>query len=112
MVRFGIGIRQVGAGDRFDVEGLHRFLRRAEDLGFESGWVLEQPVGIAPVLEPLALLSHAAAVTTRLRLGTAVILTPLRIPVELAKSLATVDQLSGGRLVAGLALGAWQDVYP
>jgi probable F420-dependent oxidoreductase len=112
VVEVGIGIPQVEPGERFDVGRLHRFLRTAEDLGFGSGWVLEQPVGIAPVLEPLALLSHAAAVTTRMRLGTAVILTPLRIPVELAKGLATVDQLSGGRLIAGLALGAWQDLYP
>jgi len=112
MVEFGIGIPQVEPGERFDVERLHRFLRVAEEVGFASGWVLEQPLGIAPVLEPLALLAHAAAVTTRMRLGTAVILTPLRIPVELAKGLATVDQLSGGRLIAGLALGAWQDRYP
>ncbi len=111
MVEFGIGIPQVEPGERFDVERLHRFLRVAEDLGFGSGWVLEQPIGIAPVLEPLALLAHAAAVTGRMRLGTAVILTPLRIPVELAKGLATVDQLSGGRLIAGLALGGWRDLY-
>jgi probable F420-dependent oxidoreductase len=112
VIRFGIGIPQVEPGARFDVQGLHRFLIRAEELGFDSGWVLEQPIGAAPVLEPLALLAHAAAVTSRLRLGTAVILTPLRIPVELAKSLATVDQLSDGRLMAGLALGGWGDVYP
>jgi probable F420-dependent oxidoreductase len=112
VIRFGIGIPQVEPGARFDVKGLHRFLIRAEELGFDSGWVLEQPIGAAPVLEPLALLAHAAAVTTRLRLGTAVILTPLRIPVELAKAMATVDQLSDGRLIAGLALGAWRDLYP
>ena len=112
MIRFGIGIPQVGDGPRFDTDGLHRFLARAEELPFDSAWVLEQPVVVAPVLEPLSLLAHAAAVTSRIRLGTAVILTPLRIPVELAKSLATVDQLSGGRLIAGLALGAWRDLYP
>jgi probable F420-dependent oxidoreductase len=112
VIRFGIGIPQVDPGPRFDTAALHRFLARAEALAFDSAWVLEQPVGAAPVLEPLALLAHAAAVTERIRLGTAVILTPLRIPVELAKSLATVDQLSGGRLIAGLALGAWRDLYP
>lgn len=112
MVRFGIGIPQLGAGERYDTDGLHRFLARAEELSFASAWVLEQPIGAAPVLEPLALLAHAAALTTTIRLGTAVILTPLRIPVELAKSLATVDQLSGGRLIAGLALGGWRDLYP
>jgi probable F420-dependent oxidoreductase len=112
VVRFGIAMPQVSAGGPTDVAALHRFLRRAEDLGFESAWVLEQPVGHAAVLEPVTLLAHAAAVTERIRLGTAVILLPLKIPVDLARTLATVDQLSGGRLIAGLALGAWQDRYP
>ena len=53
----------------------------------------------------LALLAYAAAVTERIRLGTAVILLPLRVPVELAKTLASLDQLSEGRLIAGVALG-------
>jgi probable F420-dependent oxidoreductase len=112
MVRFGISIPQVEPESPYDVGRLHRFLGNAERLGYESGWVLEQPIGRAPTLEPLSLLAHAAAVTSSLRLGTAIILAPLRIPVELAKAIATVDQLSGGRLIAGLALGAWQDRYP
>jgi probable F420-dependent oxidoreductase len=105
MVRFGIGIPQVQPEPRADVAALHRFLKRVEDLGFESAWVLEQPVGTARVLDPLAVLALAAALTSRIRLATAVILLPLRPPVELAKSFATVDQLSGGRLIAGVALG-------
>jgi alkanesulfonate monooxygenase SsuD/methylene tetrahydromethanopterin reductase-like flavin-dependent oxidoreductase (luciferase family) len=112
MARFGIGIPQVLPGPRADVAALHRFLRRAEHLGFESAWLLDQPIGTARVLEPTAVLANAAAVTTRIRLGTAVLLPPLRIPLDLAKSLATIDQLSGGRLNAGIALGAWQDRYP
>jgi probable F420-dependent oxidoreductase len=112
MARFGIGIPQVLPGPRADVAALHRFLRRAEHLGFESAWLLDQPIGTARVLEPTAVLANAAAVTTRIRLGTAVLLLPLRIPLDLAKSLATIDQLSGGRLNAGIALGAWQDRYP
>jgi probable F420-dependent oxidoreductase len=111
-LEFGIGMPQVEPSARFDTQRLHRFLVRAEELGFDSVWVLEQPVGAAAVLEPLTLLAHAAAVTSRIRLGTAVILTPLRIPVQLAKALATLDQLSGGRLIAGLALGGWRDLFP
>jgi probable F420-dependent oxidoreductase len=112
MARFGIGIPQVLPEPHADVAALHRFLRRAEHLGFESAWLLDQPIGTARVLEPTAVLAHAAAVTTRIRLGTAVLLLPLRIPLDLAKSLATIDQLSGGRLNAGIALGGWQDRYP
>jgi probable F420-dependent oxidoreductase len=112
MARFGIGIPQVLPERNADVAALHRFLRRAEHLGFESAWLMDQPIGTARVLEPTAVIAHAAAVTTRIRLGTAVLLLPLRIPLDLAKSLATIDQLSGGRLNAGIGLGAWQDRYP
>lgn len=111
-MEFGIGIPQVHLDPSLDVDGLHRFLARAEELGYESAWVMEQPIGTAPTLEPVALLANAAAVTRRMRLGTAVILAPLRIPLVLAKQLATVDRLSGGRLVAGLALGGDRASYP
>jgi alkanesulfonate monooxygenase SsuD/methylene tetrahydromethanopterin reductase-like flavin-dependent oxidoreductase (luciferase family) len=57
-------------------------------------------------------LAWAAAVTSRIRLGAAVLLTPLRSPVHLAKSLGTVDQLSGGRLDVGIGLGGNPKVYP
>jgi probable F420-dependent oxidoreductase len=60
----------------------------------------------------LQLLAFAAAVTDRIRLGTAVILAPLRVPVELAKALATLDHLSGGRLIVGLGLGGQAERYP
>jgi probable F420-dependent oxidoreductase len=104
-VRFGIGIPQVQPGPRADVAALRRFLERVERLGYGSAWVLEQPIGSARTLDPTALLTYAAAVTERIRLGTAVILLPLRVPVELAKTLASLDQLSEGRLIAGVALG-------
>lgn len=110
-LEFGIGIPQVLSAPRVDVEGLGRFVARAEELGLASAWVLEQPIGIAPVLEPLILLAYAAAMTRRIGLGTAVILAPLRAPVALAKELATIDQLSGGRLIAGLALGGGRGHY-
>lgn len=110
-VEFGIGIPQVLTAPRADVEGIGRSVARAEELGFASAWVLEQPVGNAPVLEPLLLLAYAAAITRRIGLGTAVILAPLRAPVALAKELATIDQLSGGRLLAGLALGGEREHY-
>jgi probable F420-dependent oxidoreductase len=110
-LEFGIGIPQVLAAPRADVEELVRFMARAEELGLASAWVLEQPIGMARVLEPLTLLAYAAAITGRIGLGTAVILAPLRAPVALAKELATIDQLSGGRLVAGLALGGEPEHY-
>lgn len=110
--RFAIGIPQILVEPRADPAALQAFLGRAEALGFESAWVMEQILGRALSLEPVTLLSFAAAVTRRLRLGAAVLLTPLRSPVQLAKSLATVDQLSDGRLVVGVGLGGNTRVYP
>jgi probable F420-dependent oxidoreductase len=111
-VRFGVGIPQVVHGSHFDVPGLRRALKETERLGFHSAWIMDQPLGTAPALEPVTALSYAAAVTESLILGTAVILTPLRQPVQLARDLATVDQLSGGRLIVGVGLGGRTDYYP
>ncbi|MBI2466981.1 MAG: LLM class flavin-dependent oxidoreductase [Candidatus Rokubacteria bacterium] len=111
-VKFGIALRQVFAEPRLDLAGLETFLARAEALGYESVWVQEQILGAAGSLEPVTLLAYAAARTRRVRLGTAVLLTPLRGPVQLAKSLATVDQLSGGRLIVGVGLGSRTQIYP
>jgi probable F420-dependent oxidoreductase len=111
-VRLAAGIPQAWTSGAIDPPRIQRFLGRAEALGFESAWVVEQVLGALPSLEPVELLAWAAALTDRIRLGTAVLLTPLRSPVHLAKSLATVDQLSGGRLDVGIGLGGNPKVYP
>jgi probable F420-dependent oxidoreductase len=110
--RLAVGIPQAWAIGAIDRPRMRRFLERAEALGFEGAWVVEQVLGAFPSLEPVELLAWAAAMTARIRLGTAVLLTPLRSPVHLAKSLATVDQLSGGRLDVGIGLGGDPKVYP
>jgi probable F420-dependent oxidoreductase len=111
-VRLAAGIPQAWTSGGIDPPRIQRFLGRAEALGFESAWVVEQVLGGLPSLEPVELLAWAAALTDRIRLGTAVLLTPLRSPVHLAKSLATVDQLSGGRLDVGIGLGGNPKIYP
>jgi alkanesulfonate monooxygenase SsuD/methylene tetrahydromethanopterin reductase-like flavin-dependent oxidoreductase (luciferase family) len=106
-VRFCISIHQLdpaGAG-RLAAAGLHDYLARAEELGFEGGWVLEQTVGEAPLLAPLELLAYAAACTERLRLGVAVLVSSLHDPLQLASSVTAVDRLSHGRLDVGVAPG-------
>jgi probable F420-dependent oxidoreductase len=91
---------------------VREYLARAEAAGFHSAWVVEQVLGAIPSLEPIELLTYAAAVTQRMRLGAAVLLTALRSPLHTAKSLATLDHLSAGRLTVGVGLGGNRQVYP
>ena len=111
-VRWAAGIPQAWTTGELDRSRIRRYLQRAEAMGFESAWVVEQVLGAVPSLEPVELLAWAAAVTERIRLGTAVLLTPLRSPVHLAKSLATLDHLSQGRLIVGVGLGGNAAIYP
>jgi probable F420-dependent oxidoreductase len=103
-IEFGIAIPQAFGQEPVDVALIHGFLRKADTLGYHSVWV--QEVLDASLLEPASLLTYAAALTQNLRLGSAVFLTALRNPLQLAKTLATLDQLSRGRLIVGAALGS------
>jgi alkanesulfonate monooxygenase SsuD/methylene tetrahydromethanopterin reductase-like flavin-dependent oxidoreductase (luciferase family) len=103
-VRFSIAIPQFDF-EGFDEAGLRSYLARAEELGFEGGWVLEQIIGAAPLLAPLELLAYCAACTERLRLGVAVLVSSLHDPLQLASSVTAVDRLSHGRLDVGVAPG-------
>jgi probable F420-dependent oxidoreductase len=92
-----------------------RAARHAEELGFADVWVSDHVVHPAEqsypspfLLDPFATLSWAAAVTERVRLGTSVLVVPQHNPVWLANNLATVDQMSGGRLIVGAGVG-WSE---
>src|SRR5712664_2561306 len=79
--------------------------RQAEQAGYDSVWagdsLLARPRG-----EPLALLAAVAGATTRVTLGTAVLLPLLRHPLSLAHALATLDRIAGGRVIVGIGPGA------
>jgi len=111
-LEFGVAIPQTFLGGPIDPAKIRTFLTRVETLGFASAWVVEQILGRIPSLEPVTLLTYAAAVTGRIRLGAAVLLTALRSPVHLAKSLSSLDHLSGGRLDVGVGLGGNPRIYP
>lgn len=102
---FAISIPQLISDGGFDPDAFAGYLRRAEDLGYESAWAQEQVLGTAWQLSPLEAMTFAAACTTRLRLGCVVFVTPLHTPVHLAKALASLDQLSRGRLEVGIGTG-------
>jgi probable F420-dependent oxidoreductase len=76
----------------------------AEQVGFDSVWAGESPVA-RPRLDPLVLLAAVAARTERIGLGTAVMLPALRSPVPLAQTIASLDQVAGGRLTLGFGAG-------
>jgi probable F420-dependent oxidoreductase len=109
-ITFGLAIRNfVGPGETPDGPGLIRYAERAEALGFESLWAWDHILlGVKPsfpVLDSPTILTAIAARTERIRLGTGVMVLPLRNPVVAAKVLASLDQVSGGRLILGAAAG-------
>ncbi|MCY3781808.1 MAG: TIGR03619 family F420-dependent LLM class oxidoreductase [Chloroflexi bacterium] len=84
----------------------------AEDMGFDSVWTTDHvlmpssmPDPYGNLVESLIALSIAATVTQRVQLGTSIIVTPQREPVLLAKQLASIDAVSGGRLILGAGVG-------
>ena len=104
-MRFAISIPQRYPDGSFDPGAFAAYLARAEELGFESAWTMEQVLGSSPRLGALEVMTFAAACTHRLRIGCSVFVSPLHQPVQLAKSLSTLDQLSQGRLEMGFGTG-------
>jgi len=115
-MRYGVAIPHA---NRFAEPGAVRTMARAaEDLGFDSVWVSDHvvvPVGSSYIpehmLEPLATLAFLAAETSHVRLGTSVLIVPYRNPVFTAKFVATVDELSEGRVVLGVGAGWLQEEF-
>ena len=90
-------------GDR-NARRLLRFAERAEALGFDSLWAGDS-LTARPRFEPLTILTAAAAVTERIRLGTAALTAALRPPILSAHAIATLDCVAAGRLTLGLGAG-------
>ena len=89
---------------------IRRFAARAEELGFESLFITDHLLTAhrfyrVSWTEPLMTLAHAAAVTSRIKLGTSVLVLPTHNPVVLAKEIATLQHLSGGRFIYGIGTG-------
>ena len=101
-MKIGVALpAQVAGVTRKDVLG---FAERAERRGLDTVWVLDRLVYES--LAPLPLLAAAAAVTERVRLGTSILLATLWNPMLLAKEVASIQRLSDGRLILGMAVGA------
>jgi probable F420-dependent oxidoreductase len=100
-IRIGIGL---GARTGVNDSAFGDVVDALEELGWDSLWLSER-IG-SPAPDPLIALSFAAGRTARLKLGTSVMVLPGRNPMILAKELATLDRLSGGRLLPAFGLGA------
>jgi probable F420-dependent oxidoreductase len=107
------GVHLPQAGPAASGEALRRTAVLAEELGYADVWVsdhLAVPTGAAYppsayVFEPLTTMSWIAAHTKRVGIGTTVLVLPMRHPLNVAKSIATIDQFSGGRVILGVAAG-------
>ena len=128
-MEFGLHLPHVGP--LATREGITAFAQLAEELGFDALWVSDHvvvprsldsrypysrdgsfPVSPdVPLMEPLATLLFAAAVTERVKLGTTVLIIPMRNPIVTAKQLATLDVLSNGRLILGVGAGWMEEEF-
>jgi probable F420-dependent oxidoreductase len=115
-VHLGVILPNYGAGSSPD--GIRRFAEAAEELGFDSVWTTEHiivgPEAVDPygrVYDPLVTLGWIAGWTEQLGLGTSIVLVPLHNPMHLAKQVATLQDLSGGRFTLGVGMGWHKDEF-
>ena len=113
-MRYGLRIPSFALGPRTaTLAEMGAYLRRAEDLGFDVAvsidhLLLTPPAYACTWLEPMTLLAALAGVTRTIKLGTMVLVLPLRNPVYFAKEWATLDLLAGGRTILGIGVG-WHE---
>jgi probable F420-dependent oxidoreductase len=115
-VHFGVILPNYGAGSSID--GIRRMAETAEELGFDSMWTTEHIIvgpdaadGYGRVYDPLLTLAWIAGRTDRIGLGTSIVLVPLHNPMHLAKEVATLQELSGGRFTLGVGMGWHKDEF-
>lgn len=124
-VALGVSLPQFGS--QATPEAIARVAKEAERVGLDSLWVNERillptkpkdqygggpwPEQYALVYDPIETLTYAAAKTERIKLGTSVVIALFHVPVTLARRFASLDRLSGGRVLAGLGQGWSRDEF-
>ena len=111
--RIGVFLPTFVGSDGRSGEQIAAFAQRAEELGFDSLWATDHLLHgnrfyDVPWLDPIVALTYAAAATSRIRLGTSILVMPTRHPVVLAKELSTLQALSGERFILGAGTG-WDE---
>src|SRR5262249_20273467 len=116
LVHLGVTLPTFGAGSSPD--GIRRVADAAEELGFDSVWTTEHivvgPEGVNPygrVYDPFVTLGWISGWTERIGLGTSIVLLPLHSPFHVAKEVATLPDISPGRLTLGVGMGWHRDEF-
>jgi alkanesulfonate monooxygenase len=109
-VSFGLAIKNfVGPTETPDVDAILAYAEQAEALGFESLWAWDHVIlGVEPafpIIDALSMLTAIAVKTSRIKLGTGILVLPLRNPTVLAKQISSLDHISKGRFILGTAVG-------
>jgi len=112
-IRFGLALQNyVAPGESISPRTLIEHARRTEELGYSSIWVWDHMLlgskNVFPVYDSLTTLTAVAATTKRVRLGTGILVLSIRNPVALSKQVATLDNLSEGRVTLGVAAGWYE----
>ena len=114
-----VGVNLINFGPSANPEILYRWVQVVEGLGYHSLLTSDHLAVTpdvatrypAPLYEPISTLGWLAAVTNKIQIGTTVAIVPYRNPIETARSLANIDQLSGGRLIFGVGVGWAKDEF-
>ena len=91
--------------DAVDMQAVRRVAQGAETLGFRDLWVTENSLDHVFCFDPMVVLTYAAAITTTIRLGVAVVVLPVHSPIHVAHQVASLDYVSHGRAILGVGLG-------
>jgi alkanesulfonate monooxygenase SsuD/methylene tetrahydromethanopterin reductase-like flavin-dependent oxidoreductase (luciferase family) len=91
--------------DPIDIGAVPQVARRAEALGFRDLWVTSNTLDHVFSFDAMLILTHAASVTTRIRVGVSVLVLPVQHPGHVAHQVATLDRISDGRAILGVGLG-------
>jgi probable F420-dependent oxidoreductase len=103
-IPFGVSLPH-RSPDPIDMATVHAVAQRAEALGFRDLWVTENTLDHVTCFDPVVVLTYAAAITTRIRLGASVVVLAIHSPLTVAHQWATLDYVSNGRAILGVGLG-------
>ena len=110
--KIGIAAPHIFPEGKVDTSFINRYVEMVERLGYQSLWTQERIIGKPNAIHPTSFLAYLAGKTSTVKLGVSVLVLPRHNAVHLAKLMADIDCLSGGRLILGVGLGNSADELP